>query len=102
MRWHVILAVFAVLTLRQWWVTSQEVEVIPYSEFEQQLKDDKIAENFVHENCIEGRLKKPLTDGRQAFYTTRVDPPLSQHLSQYNVKYTAVVENTFSVTSSPG
>jgi len=93
--WYVILAVFAIMTFQQWWVTSQKVEVIPYSEFEQQLKDDKIAEIFVHERYIEGRLKKPLADGRQAFYTTRVDPPLSQHLSQYNIKYTAVVENTF-------
>jgi cell division protease FtsH len=93
--WYLTLAIFAILLFQQWWAESQRVEVIPYSEFEQQLKDEKIAEIFVHPQYIEGRLKKPLADGREAFYTTRVDPPLAQHLSEYGVRYTAVVENTF-------
>ena len=93
--WYLTLAIFAILTFQQWWITAREVEIIPYSEFEQQLKDDKIAEIFVHEQYIEGKLKKPLADGRAAFYTTRVDPSLAKHLGQFNVKYTAVVDNTF-------
>jgi uncharacterized membrane protein YedE/YeeE len=36
--WYVVIAVFAVLTLQQWWAASRQVEVIPYSKFEQLLK----------------------------------------------------------------
>lgn len=93
--WYLVLAVFAILFLQQRWLAWREVEVIPYSEFEQQLQAGAIAEIYVHEKYIEGRLTNPRPDGRQSFYTTRIDPPLAEHLGQYNVKYTAVVENTF-------
>lgn len=93
--WYLLLALFSILLFQQWWINAQQVEVIPYSEFERQLKDEKIAEIFVHQSYIEGRLKQPLPDGREAFYTTRIDPPLADHLSQYKVKYTAVVDSTF-------
>ncbi|MDH3280404.1 MAG: ATP-dependent zinc metalloprotease FtsH [Gammaproteobacteria bacterium] len=93
--WYAVLAVFAILWFQQWWTTAREVEVIPYSQFEQMLKQQKIEEIFVRDLYMEGRLKEPLPDGPQRFVTTRVDPTLSQHLDQFGVKYTGVVESTF-------
>jgi cell division protease FtsH len=93
--WYLVLALFGIMLFQQWWHTSREVEVIPYSRFEQLLKDGKIEEVFVREQYLEGRLKQPLDDGRERFVTTRVDPELSDHLARYDVKYTGVVESNF-------
>jgi len=93
--WYVIFAVFAIIWIQQWWTTTREVEVIPYSQFERLLKEQKIEEIFVRDRYLEGRLKEPLADGRQRFVTTRVDPKLADQLGQFNVKYTGIVESTF-------
>jgi cell division protease FtsH len=93
--WYMILAVFAILWFQQWWTTAREVEIIPYSQFEQMLKAQKIEEIFVRDRYLEGKLKELQPDGRQRFVTTRVDPQLVARLDQYNVKYTGVVESTF-------
>ena len=93
--WYVIFAVFAIIWIQQWWTTTREVEIIPYSQFEEMLKEQEIEEIFVRDRYLEGRLKQPLADGRQRFVTTRVDPKLAEHLGQFNVKYTGIVESTF-------
>jgi len=93
--WYVILAVMAILWFQQWWAETRQVEVIPYSQFEQLLKDQKIEEIMVRERYLEGKLREPQPDGRQLFVTTRVDPQLVARLDQYDVKYTGVVESTF-------
>jgi cell division protease FtsH len=58
------------------------------------VKAGEVSEIAITENAIQGTLKKPLEDGRQKFVTTRVDPSLAKDLSQYDVKFTGVVENT--------
>ena len=93
--WYVIFAVFAIIWIQQWWTTTREVEVIPYSQFERLLKEQEIEEIFVRDRYLEGRLKQPSADGRQRFVTTRVDPKLAEHLGQFNVKYTGIIESTF-------
>ena len=40
--WYLIIAVIGVLWLREIWVTARQVQPIPYSEFQQQLKDGRI------------------------------------------------------------
>jgi cell division protease FtsH len=92
--WYLVLALFGIMLFQQWWHTSREVEVIPYSQFEQLLKEEKIEEIYVRDRYLEGRLKQSLGDGRERFVTTRVEPDLSEHLRQYNVKFTGVVEST--------
>jgi cell division protease FtsH len=44
---------------------------------------------------LEGKLKKPLPDGRELFVTTRVDQQLADRLSQSDVKFTGVIESTW-------
>jgi len=93
--WYVIIAVIGVLWLRDLWVTATQVQPIPYSEFQQQLKDGKIAEIAISDNLIQGAYKDATKDGRKRFVTTRVDPDLAKDLSQYNVKFSGVVESHF-------
>jgi cell division protease FtsH len=91
---YLIFAVLAVLLVQQWWQQAQMVEVVPFSEFEQLLKEGKIAEVLVSERHITGRLKNP--EGRKTVaIANRVEPDLAQWLSQYGVPYTRVVESTF-------
>jgi cell division protease FtsH len=93
--WYLIIAIVGVLWLREIWVTARQVQPIPYSQFQQQLKDGRIKEIAVSKDTIQGTYKQPTDDGRDRFVTTRVDPDLAKDLAQYDVKYTGAVENTF-------
>src|SRR5690606_17400868 len=72
----------------------QEVTTIPYSEFEQHLKEGRVAELAITERRIEGTLKEPLASGQRRFVANRVEPQLAEHLQQYPVRYTGKVEST--------
>ncbi len=82
------IAVFSILLLQSWWQQSRQVEVIPYSEFQQFLEQGRIDEIVVTEGHIRGTLKTALPDGKRTFTTTRVEPDLAESLAKYGVKVT--------------
>lgn len=90
--WMIAILVF--LGLQYLLSAQQEVATIPYSEFEQHLKEGRIDELAITERRIEGRLKEPLAGGQRRFITNRVEPQLAEHLQQYPVRYTGKVEST--------
>ena len=93
--WYVVLAVMAVLFLQQLWGQSQQVETVPYSEFESLLRDGKIQEVGIADTYVRATLKKSLKDGRKEIYTVRVDPALAQDLQKYGVTYSGIHESHF-------
>jgi cell division protease FtsH len=93
--WYLLLALMAIVLIRDWWTASQRVEPIPYSEFETLLAQDKIKEIVIEQNYIRGKLKEPLADKRDFFITTRVDPQFAELLSKHGVTFSAEVESTF-------
>jgi cell division protease FtsH len=93
--WYIVLAVLALLAIQQFWAQSQQVETIPYSEFQQLLKDGKIAEIGIAADNIRGKLKEPGPEGREYIYTVRVDPDFADELAKYDVEFSGVVQNTF-------
>jgi len=93
--WYVLLALLAVVWLRETVLTARETETLAYSEFQEHLKGGRIAELSVLDNRIIGTFTDPPPDGRARFVTTRVDPQLASDLAQYKVKYTGVIQNTF-------
>jgi len=93
--WYVIIAVLGVLWLRDLWMTASQVEPIAYSQFEQELKAGRVKDISISNNVIQGTYKEPKPDKRTRFVTTRVDPDLAKELSQYDVQFTGVLENTF-------
>jgi cell division protease FtsH len=93
--WYVTIAIIGVLWVRDLWTTATQVEPIAYSQFEQDLKAGRIQDIAISNNVIQGTYKEPKPDKRTRFVTTRVDPDLAKELSQYDVKYSGVVENTF-------
>ncbi|KPK06682.1 MAG: cell division protein FtsH [Betaproteobacteria bacterium SG8_39] len=92
--WYFVIALFGVLLAQQWWQQAQTVDVVPYSAFEQMLKDGRISEVTVSERRITGKLKSP--EGRKTVAVANlVEPGLAERLSKYDVPYTRVHESTF-------
>jgi len=91
---YIVFAIFAVLAVQEAWKRAQTVEVVPYSEFERYLKEEKIAEVIVSDQHITGTLKKP--EGSKTVVVANLVPPqLAERLSRFDVKYTRVQESTF-------
>ena len=98
--WHFdigyfLLAIIAILIFQQVWATYSQTQVVPYSEFFDLLREDKIAEVEVGEKAARATLKKPLPDGRKQVLAVRVDPSFAQELEAAKVKYSGAVEHTW-------
>ena len=59
-----IFAVLGVLCCAKCGYDAREVEPIPYSEFQQQLKDGQVNDISIGDNVIQGTYKEPQPDGR--------------------------------------
>ncbi|MEQ1408406.1 ATP-dependent zinc metalloprotease FtsH [Rhizobium sp. YS-1r] len=92
--WYWVAAFFGLMLFQYLFTTATQVAQIPYSQFETDLKDGKIAEVSVSDNYIQGRYKEPQNE-RPYFITTRVQPDLAQQFQQYGVVVTGQMENTF-------
>src|SRR4051794_26428701 len=93
--WYWVAAMIAVLIIQAVFASFPQIAQIPYSEFQNDLKDGKIAEVRVSGNYIQGRLKEPDSQGRADFITTRVDPEIAGQLEKYDVKFAGTIESTF-------
>src|SRR6185437_6669595 len=93
---YTIVAFIAILLFQGWWSARQQIETIPFSQFEELLKDGKIEAVNVRGNFLDGKLTKPLPDGRQLYSTVLVPLDVYDLLDKYKVKVvTGVVENHF-------
>jgi len=92
--WYWVAALIGIMLVQYLVSTARQIAPIPYSEFQQLLRDGKVAELGISDRFIQGTLKQPLPGGQTRFATTRVDPDFAQELQQYGVKYTGQVEST--------
>ena len=90
---YLLFALLAMLAVQEGWRRAQTVEVVPYSEFEKYLQEEKLAEVTVSDQHITGKLKKP-EGGKTVVIANLVPPELADRLSKFNVKYTRVQEST--------
>lgn len=90
-----LIALLLLLMLQSWWQTTSTVQPVPYSEFEQALKEGRVAEVLVRDLTLTGRLKSPDAQGKTVIVANRVEPELAARLGQYGVPYTRVIESTF-------
>ena len=91
---YLIFALLAVLLLRDMWTQARAIETLPYSRFEQYLKDGKIEEISVGDTVITGKLKSP-EGGKTFVAATLVEPAMAERLSRFDVKYTRVHQSTW-------
>ena len=68
--WYLILAMLAVIWVREAWIAAQEVEPVAYSDFLLMLEQGKVNEIQIREKVIQGTLKEPLPDGEKKIVTT--------------------------------
>jgi cell division protease FtsH len=92
---YAIAAIFAVFVIQYFISTASQIAIIPYSEYQQLLKDGKVVSVGISDRTVQGTLKEPLPGGQKQFVTTRVDQETAQELEKYNVKFTGQIESTF-------
>ncbi len=93
--WYVFAAFLGVMLIQYLWLQYSQVEIIPYSQFEQLLAANKISEVLVGSDTIQGTLTEPFPNGRKLFSTTRVDPELAAKLGAHGIKVTGAPSNNF-------
>jgi cell division protease FtsH len=87
-------AIIAIVAIQ--WIASlgQRVATIPYSQFQQLVRENKVAEAGVSDRFVQGTLKEPLPGGETRFATTRVEPEIAEELDRHGVRYTGRIEST--------
>lgn len=92
---YAIFAICALFFIEYAIVAANRVAVIPYSQYQQLLRDGKIDSVGISDRTVQGMLKEPLPGGQKQFITTRVDQDVAQELEKYHVRFTGEIESTF-------
>ncbi|WP_093039169.1 ATP-dependent zinc metalloprotease FtsH [Roseovarius azorensis] len=95
--WYILLAIFGVVLLRDFWVQSQTIAAIPYSQFEDYLGEGVIEEVVIGSDTIRGTFIEP-QDGKTGFVATTVPADMIERLEEADITYTGAVENTWLTT----
>lgn len=90
-----MVALLGIMLAHGLWSTANEFSNIPYSEFQQLVKDHNIADISIGERYIQGTAKKPLSHGKTKFLTVRVEPDLAKQLDDAGITYSQVIESNF-------
>ena len=89
-----LLALLALVWIQSTWQAARTVEPVPYSQFEQALKEGRVAEVTVGDTTITGKLKSPEPGGKTVIVANRVETDLAARLAAFDVPYTRVIEST--------
>jgi len=92
--WYVLAAIWGVVLLQNLIFDQLRPEIIPYSEFIDALKQDRVQELSIGTDRIAGKMKAE-DDSEILFTTVRVENELSQVLAEHDVEFSGRVENTF-------
>src|SRR4051812_50180408 len=90
-----IAAIFGLFLVQYFIAAASQIAPIPYSDFQQMLRQGKIASVGVSDRFIQGTLKEPLPGGQKQFVTTRDDQEFAGELDKHGVRYTGQIESTF-------
>ena len=92
---YLLIAFGLLLLFQSFWVGYTQIENVPYSKFQELLKDKQIDKVVVSPSQIQGEFKEP-KDGKKYFTTTPVNPEIASELQKYNVQFTGSTgENLF-------
>ncbi len=91
---HVIMVILVAMLLRDAWVQSRDVALVPYSQFQEWLANDLVQDVVVRGQQVSGELKQEL-DGKTRFSTTRVEQDLAVELQEHGVTFTGQEDSQF-------
>jgi cell division protease FtsH len=86
---YLVMAVVAIIFLRDFWVQQQKVDQIPYSEFRALLDAGRVSEVAVGDTYIRGTLSNPAAGEKPEFITDKMSPDIADFLAKYKIKYRA-------------
>ena len=91
--WMIALVVF--FWLQALWSSYQNVQTVPYSQFQSYLEQGKLTDVVVGDQTVTGTLQAPGENGKKLVVAVRVDPQLADQLQKYGVTYSHVYQNTW-------
>ena len=85
--WYVLLGIWVVLLIQNYLGSALAIKTIPYSQFLNLVKENRVAEVAISANQIQGKMRIDDKDPNKTelFKTLRVDPEISALLEQHNV-----------------
>ena len=90
---YFIVAIFAVMLIRDLLVGQSHVKTIPYSEFREMVEKGDVKNLVVGATRITGAYAKPAENGQpQHFSTVRVDPQVADELTRRNIEFSGQPE----------
>ncbi len=92
---YLVAAVFGILLMQSMLAGVGHVRSVPYSEFEQMLKEGEIEEVAITSGSLRGTLAGSAADKPQHVVAANVDPAVAARLERYGVRFFAVQENTW-------
>ncbi len=93
--WYFVAAFAGILLLQSLISGYVGTKPIAYSEFQQLLRDNKVAEVAVSDRFITGTVKEAFASGQTRFSTTRVEDSFAEELGRHGVTVSGQIENTF-------
>jgi len=92
---YIFLAIMAAMLIRDQWFQATQVRNVPYSEYLEMVRTNKVAEVTVTSTQIRGKLKEADSNEPQQFVTTRIDPNLSKDFEGTDTKVYGLFETNF-------
>jgi cell division protease FtsH len=86
---YLVVALLAIVFVRDLWVQQQKVDQISYSEFRTLLDSGKVGEVSVGDTYIRGTLVNPVAGEKPEFVTDRLSLDVANFLAQYKIKFRA-------------
>lgn len=85
--WYFLIAFLVILLIQNYFMAKKVEDVIPYSEFKEALRGDKVKEIMITDESISG--VRETEKGSRGFQTVRVaDPDLVKDLEAHRIKFT--------------
>ena len=91
---YLFIAFGLLLLFQSLWASYNQIENVPYSKFQELLKDKQIEKVVVSPSQIQGEFKAP-REGKKYFTTTPVNPEIASELQKYNVQFTGSTGENF-------
>ncbi len=85
-----VAAAIGSLALEWLFVSYNQADTIPYSQFETLVAEGSVTEVMVGPETIQGKVRGKLPSGNSAFVTARVDPALAEKLAKKDIVVTGV------------